>query len=368
METLFFIILIILGFLVLYFLISQKINRLNHKQSTDKDQQVVFSLMSDLRKEIQDFSGKSRSEIQNRLDKMDEMLDRGITRSSKVIEDQFRESRNLIKETSNKISRFEETNRKIAGFAGQLQSLENILKSPKQRGIVGEYFLETMLKNVFQPNQYKLQYKFQNGDIVDAVIYYNNKILPIDSKFSMESYNRMIEEKDSQRKKAYKKELVAGIKKRIDETSKYIRQKEDTFDFAFMFIPSEAVYYDMLSAQIGALKETSFDLIEYAYKKNVIPVSPTSFYAYLQTVLHGLSAIRMKESIDVFKKNIEKLDRHLKNYEVHFNKVGNHLSTTVNAYNNSSKEFAKIDKDVYRITEGKSGGKGEFEEIEKPSN
>ena len=354
------------GIAVILFFVNFKLKELKKPEQDDNQQKLMLSVINDLRKEVHDFSGSNRKEMQERLDKITDSLTHGISQSSEVMERQFRESRNLIKETAQKISQFEETNKQIAGFAGQLQSLENILRNPKQRGILGEYYLETMLKNVFEPGQYKMQYKFSNGDIVDAAIFYQKKILPIDSKFSMENYNRMTEEQDPERKKIIGRELILDLKKRINETSKYIRPKDNTFDFAFMYIPSEGMYYDMLVTKVGSLKEVSVNLIEYAYEHKVILVSPTSFYAYLQTILHGLKAIDMKESMSVIIKKVEQLDKHLKTYEVHYKRLGGNLSTTVNSYNKSSNEFAKIDKDVYRITDGEKGGKIKIEELDKP--
>ncbi|MBD3238543.1 MAG: DNA recombination protein RmuC [Candidatus Moranbacteria bacterium] len=360
------IILIVFGFAVIIYLVNRKFEELKQEQDKKNQDKLIMPLLSDLRQEVHKFSGQSRNEIQNRLDRISDLLSKGIDNSTQTIEKQFKESRNLIDQTARKIERFEQTNKKIADFAGQMQSLENILRNPKQRGVLGEYYLESMLKNVFEPDRYKMQYRFKNGDIVDAAIFYKKKILPIDSKFTLRQYNEMVEEVDPQKKQRLQKEIYASIKKRIDETAKYIRPKESTFDFAFMFIPSEGLYHDLLNAKIGELKQTADDLIDYAYRRKVILVSPTSFYAYLQTVLHGLSLVKMKESIGDFKKNIEKLDRHLKNYQVYFQKVGVHLATTVGAYNNSAKEFAKIDKDVYRISQGKSGGKVDVRELEKP--
>lgn len=351
---------IIGGFLSVLFFINIRIKALGNSANAQNDQRMLLAVLSELRRDVQSFSGESRKEVQSRLDKISEELNRGITHSSEAIERQFKESQSLIKETAEKITRFEETNKKIVDFAGQMQSLENVLKNPKHRGILGEYFLESMLKNVFDPTQYQMQFKFANGEVVDAAIFYQKKIIPIDSKFSLEDYNRMVQEKDVQRKKVLYRELALSIKKRIEETAKYIRLKENTYDFAVMFIPSEGVYYDMISTDVGTLKETAVDLIEYAHKKNVIIVSPSSFYAYLQTILHGLRAVEMRESMTGIIKKVEQMDKHLRTYEVYFKKVGDNLNQTVSNYNKSTKEFAKIDKDVYRITDGEAGRKGEI--------
>ncbi|MDD5693478.1 MAG: DNA recombination protein RmuC, partial [Patescibacteria group bacterium] len=241
------------------------------------------------------------------------------------------------------------------------------LKNPKQRGILGEYYLETLLKNLFQPNQYKMQYKFKDGSIADAVIFMSDKIIPIDSKFSLENYNKILEEKDPTRKESLEKAFKSDLKNRIDETSKYIKPRENTYDFAFMFIPSEGVYYDLLVNQVGAVKVNTRDLIEYAFKeKRVIIVSPTSFAAYLQTVLQGLKALAVEESIKEIVDNISKLGNHLSSYESYFQKLGTNLSTTVNMYNSANKEFGKIDKDITKIT-GESIG-SEILQIDKPTD
>jgi DNA recombination protein RmuC len=247
-----------------------------------------------------------------------------------------------------------------------LQSLENILKNPKQRGILGEYFLDTLLSHVLQPNQYKIQYTFDNGEIVDAVIFMQDKIVPIDAKFSLEKYNQIMECKDAAMREKLGKEFKMDVKNRIDETAKYIRPGEGTTDFAFMFIPAEGIYYNLLIYKVGNTDVRSEDLVEYAFKKRVIIVSPTSFFAYLQTVLQGLKALKMEESVKEVIKRVADLSRHLESYEVYVKKVGGHLSATVNAYNNASKEFKKIDKDVVKITDGSAGGSIQAELLDRP--
>jgi len=196
-----------------------------------------------------------------------------------------------------------------------------------------------------------MQYPFSDGTIVDAAVFVRDKIIPIDSKFSIENYNRLTEEKDPVERERLEKTFKNDLKLRIDETAKYVKPGEGTMDFAFMFIPHEAIYYDLLVAQVGAVKVNTRDLIEYAFKeKHVIIVSPTSFLAYLQTVLQGLKALQIEESAKEIKKRVEELGRHLITYEDFMNKIGKNLGTTVSAYNGASKEFKKIDKDVLRIT------------------
>jgi DNA recombination protein RmuC len=283
----------------------------------------------------------------------------------KQIQNQFSQSTQIVKDVTERLTKLDETNKQVMGFAEQLQSLENILKNPKQRGILGEYFLETLLKNVFAPNQYQMQYKFADGEIVDAIIRVKDNIIPIDSKFSLENYNKILAEKDPTRHEQLEKLFKQDLKNRIDETSKYIRPTEGTTDFAFMFIPSEGIYYDLLINQVGAVKVNTRDLIEYAFnEKKVIIVSPTSFYAYLQTVIHGLRKMQIEEQTKEIIKNVQKLQQHLLAYDDYMKKMGNNLGTTVNMYNSAYREFKKIDKDVLHISG--QGGQVETLEIEKP--
>jgi len=294
--------------------------------------------------------------IQNQINELNRTLDIKVGESTRAIERQFGESTKIIRDVTERLTKLDETNRQVMSFTDQLQSLQDVLKNPKQRGILGEYYLETLLKNVLPPGSYQMQYPFKDGTIVDAVVFVKDKIIPIDSKFSLENYNRLVEERDQIERERLEKSFKADLKNRIDETAKYVKPSEETMDFAFMFIPHEAIYYDLLVAQVGAVKVNTRDLIEYAFKeRHVIIVSPTSFLAYLQTVLQGLKALQIEESAKEIRKRVEDLGKHLGSYESYMKKLGGHLGTTVSMYNNAYKEFGKIDKDVMRIS-GEAAG------------
>ena len=307
--------------------------------------------------------------ILEQINELNRTVDKKIGENAKQMNESMKhqstESFNIIRDITEKLTRLDETNKQVVSFTDQLQSLQDILKNPKQRGILGEYYLETLLKNVLAPNQYKMQYEFKNGEIVDAVVLIKDKIIPIDSKFSLENYNRLIEARDPSEKERLEKAFVNDLKLRITETSKYIRPEEGTMDFAFMFIPHEAIYYDLLINKIGAVTEDTENLIQRsAGKYKVIIVSPTSFLAYLTTVLQALKAFQIEESAKDIKKNVENLQKHLVSYQEYQNKLGNALSTTVSHFERSNKEFKLINKDVVRITEVESDI--ELIEISKP--
>jgi DNA recombination protein RmuC len=293
--------------------------------------------------------------IQNQINEITKTLDGRLNESSKLMQNQFNESTKVITDITEKLTQLDNTSKQVLDLKAPLQNLEDILKNPKHRGILGEYQLELVLKNVLPPSTYKMQYDFGDGDIVDAAVFVKDKIIPIDSKFSLENYNRIVSEKEPVQRAKYEKEFKLDLKKRIDETAKYIKPGKGTMDFAFMFIPAEGIYYDLLVNQVGAVKVNTRDLIEYAFTdKHVIITSPTSFYAYLQMVLQGLNALKIEETAQEIKKRVEMLGRHIKSYEDYMKKMGGSLSTTVNHYNNASKEFKKVDKDVVKIAGGKS--------------
>lgn len=288
--------------------------------------------------------------LQKELHALRDTFDRKIGDSTRDINESMREqlrtSQKVVGDVTEKLTRLEETNRQVVSFSDQLQRLQDALTNTKQRGIVGEYYLETVLQNVLPEGGYKMQHYFENGEAVDAAVYVKDKIVPIDAKFSLENYNRMIEA-DAESRPAYEKAFVNDLKTVIKQTSKYIRPNEGTTDFAFMFIPSESIYYDLLTNKVGAAGESLIQRAAGEYK--VIIVSPTSFLAYLQTVLQGLRALQIEESAKDIRKRVEELGMHIGKYEDFYKKLGNTLSTTVNHYNAGYKELKKIDKDVTRI-------------------
>lgn len=281
---------------------------------------------------------------------MGDKLERNSLAMQTSVQKQLGESAKLVADVTQRLAKLDETNRRVVDVADELKTLQNVLQNPKQRGVFGEYYLQSVLENVLPPGQFQMQYKFSDGEIVDAVIFLEKgQMLPIDSKFSLENYNRMIVAVDKEEREKYLQRVKADLKGRIDETSKYIRPSEKTMDFAFMFIPSESLYYDLLINNVGT-GGSSRDLIEYAFRdKRVIIVSPTSFMAYLQTVLQGLRSLQIEEQAKDIQVRVGKLGQHIGKFEEYMQKLGGALGTTVNHYNAAHKELAKVDKDIVKI-------------------
>lgn len=325
---------------------------------------IIFLFLKNQKKPKDD---QSLLMLQNQLSDLKKTLDSSGAAQTEVLQKQFGQSAKIIRDVTERLTKLDETNKQVVNFADQLQNLQNILKNPKQRGVFGEYQLEMLLNNAFHPNQYKMQYNLGKDEktgkdlIVDAALFLGDKIIPIDSKFSLENYNRIVEENDPTKRQELEKAFKNDLKKRIDETAKYINPAQGTMEFAFMFIPAEGIFYDLLVNKVGAIKVNTRDLIDYAInEKKVHIVSPTTFYVTLQSLWHGMRAFKIQESTKEILKDVGQLSKHLIAYEDYLKKLGSNLGTTVNMYNFAYKEFKKIDKDVVRL----SGGKSEVEPIQ----
>ena len=326
---------IIVGFILLAFILSQRLRELKGGSSVELMKSDVTEL------------ARSIALLQQN---MGDKLDRGNMAMQTSVQRQLGESAKLIADVTQRLAKLDETNRRVVDVADELKTLQNVLQNPKQRGVFGEYYLESVLGNVLPPGQFQMQYKFNDGEIVDAAIFLEKgQVLPVDSKFSLENYNRMIEATDKVERDRLMLKVKADLKGRIDETSKYIRPSEKTMDFAFMFIPSESLYYDLLINNVGT-GGSSRDLIEYAFRdKHVIIVSPTSFMAYLQTVLQGLRSLQIEVQAKDIQVRVGQLGQHIGKFEEYMQKLGSSLSATVNHFNAAHKELGKVDKDVIKI-------------------
>ena len=323
--------------------------------------------IQNIRKEINDNSERSRLEIESKLKIINKEISDFQVSSKSTMQKQFADSNKIIKDVTNELAKIKGTNEQVLSFANQMKSLEKILGNQKQRGIFGEIQLENLLSNVLPPEIFQMQYSFKNGEMVDAIIKVNENIIPIDAKFSLDNYNRMIESTDENEIKVFEKKFKEDIKSRIDETSKYIKPQEKTLDYAFMFIPADGLYQDLLNSRVGSLKINSNELVSYAYLKKVMIVSPMSLFPMLQITMKALNNLKFEKEIDTVIKNVRNLSNHLASYQLYHDKLGNTLKTVVNHYNKSSDEFGKIDKDISRISNGKIKLNLENEIIDKPN-
>ena len=322
---------------------------------------LLQNQMEHLTRAIYSKLGESRKEMQ-------EAVRTQFSESQRLIRDINDQMTSHLLSVKKEVAEVGESSKQVFTLAEQLQNLEKVLKHQKQRGNLGEASLELSLANILPPTAYSMQHLFKNGDQVDAIIRTKEGIIPIDAKFSLDNYNRIINETDETRRAELETLFRNDLKKRIDETAKYIRPEEETLPFAFMYIPAEGIYYDLLVNEVGAIKVNTRSLIDYAYNdKKVIIVSPTTFAAYLQSVLYGFKAFKIEEHAMKIEKQVGMLTKHLNAYQEYFTKVGSSLSTTVNHYDKAQKEFVKIDKDVFKITGGQESIGFETVAFEKPN-
>lgn len=329
---------IVVGFGLVIYIVNQRLKELKGGSSVELMKADVTELsrtIALLQKDMGDKLERSNASVQQSMER------------------QLGQSAKLVADVTERLAKLDETNRRVVDVADELKTLQNVLSNPKQRGGLGEYYLETVLANVLPPHVYETQYKFKDGEIVDAVIRLDkDRLIPIDSKFSLENYNRLIATTDKTARDVLVKTFKNDLKKRIDETSKYIRPRENTLDYAFMFIPSEAIYYDLLANDVGATGTNARDLIEYAFiDKKVIIVSPTTLLAYLQTVMQGLRSLQIEEQAKDIQKHVAELGKHIAAHETYMQKLGNTLATTVGHFNNAHKSLARMDKDVVKIAD-----------------
>jgi len=349
MEYLFIAIVLAGSLFGIYFLIKKQIN----KNSQDNSKELESKLESF----IEAFKLTSAENLNKQL--------QDSKQDQKNMEIRFSETINKL---TKELEKIKGTNEQVLTFANQMKTLEKILGNQKQRGILGEIQLENLLANVLPPELFQMQYSFNNGEAVDAVIKVGEFIIPIDAKFSLDNYNKMIESDETETDKLndLEKKFKNDIKNRIDETAKYIRPNEGTVDYAYMFIPADGLYQDLLNNKVGSLKINQRDLVSYAYQKKVMIVSPMSLFPMLQVTNKALNNMKVEESINEIQMNIEKLGNHLNAYLTYHEKLGNSISTVVNQYNVTNKEFKKIDKDITKLTSNRSTIGIETENIEKP--
>lgn len=339
---------------LLLYLIVQKTNN-----SNDGANHMLKADLTELNKGVLELKDSLNEKISDKLDKSQKHMSDSIQR-------QFEQSAKIITDISGRLTKLDETNKRVVDVADELKSLQNVLQNPKQRGVLGEFYLKQILENMLPPGTFELQYRMGEGLIVDAVIKLDDKLLPIDSKFSLENYNRLVEAK-AENRPALEKTFKEDLKKRIDETAKYILPKKGTLNQALMFIPSEAIYYDLLANKVGAAGVNGRDLMHYAaVEKRVTVVGPSTLSAMLQIVSQGLSSLEIQKDTEIIRKNVEQLGKHLRGFDGYMQKLGGSLSSTVGHFNSAHKELGRVDKDVIKI----AGGNAEIEPLllEKPSD
>jgi DNA recombination protein RmuC len=239
------------------------------------------------------------------------------------------------------LGKVEATTREVLDKARSIASLEDLLRAPKFRGGMGEFFLGDLLGQILPPACFTLQHRFKSGEKVDAAININDRLVPVDAKFPLENFKKYIQEVDEKNKEAMRRKFVADVKKHIDDiATKYILPEEGTYDFALMYIPAENVYYETI------LKEEALDeergLYSHAIRKRVIPVSPNSFFAYLQVIVYGLKGMEIEKSAHLIYQTLAQLRGDLTRFQNDFQVLGTHLVNAKTRFDEAEKRLVKF--------------------------
>lgn len=233
-----------------------------------------------------------------------------------------------------------EATRRMEQVGRDISGLEQILRAPKIRGGFGELLLERLLAEILPVGGYRVQHGFRSGDKVDAVIAVGDRLVPVDAKFPLENFRRWLEEPDEERRRPHRRAFLRDVRNRVDEIAKkYILPDEGTFDFALMYIPAENVYYEVI------LRDEDADdpVLSYALGKRVIPVSPNSFYAYLQVILLGLRGLRVEQNAREILGALTRLQGDTARFREHFDTLGRHITNAKNKYDEATTALARLE-------------------------
>ena len=312
-----------------------KTKQLENQQNSMAQQQQLFL--------------NSQNQMSSQMNQMMTYMGQNLSSTQGNITKQLDNSNRIISDIHTKLGTLETTAKNMQDIGKNISSLQDILQAPKLRGNLGEYLLEELLKQIFPAANYAVKYSFKNGTQVDAIIRLGDGIVPVDSKFPLESFQRLVDADNEESKKQFKKEFISSVKKRIDEiASKYINPAEHTFDFAMMYIPAENVFYETIIND--SLTNKDYELLNYAMQKHVIPVSPNSFYAYLMALVYGLKGFKIEQEAKTILGELSLVQDKFGKFYSEYALVGKHLSNAIGKYNDTEKSAEKLNDQVNRIT------------------
>jgi DNA recombination protein RmuC len=278
---------------------------------------------------------KISSQVNERLNQMNQSLQE----ANKIIGQNLGSATSVFGNVKEQLGKLEKTNQQIVEISKDISSLQELLRAPKFRGSMGEVLLENILSQVLPVGHYQMQYRFKSAEAVDAVIRIGERLVPIDAKFTLENFQKIQDTQDEQLKNTFRRKFIQDVKNRVDEiASKYILPQENTYDFALMYIPAENVYYETI------IKE---DIFSYSMSKKVIPVSPNTFYAYLQVICLGLKGLKIEENAKNILKSLSALSIEINKFKDDFDVLGKHICGASAKYEDSQK---RLDKFTERLT------------------
>lgn len=351
--------LVIVIAVVFIFLLEKRWKKFVEEVRTDQSSQPMWLSMQNqieqLRVQMGDGLNKNilllteqQRAVNEQLRGITEQVNRQLLDSSGEISKRLDNAARVIGDLQKNIGELSEASRQIFEVGKNIATLQEILQPPKLRGGLGEQFLGELLSQVLPPQFFTLQYMFSNGERVDAVVRLGEKLVPIDSKFPLDNFKRIIECKTEEERKAYQKTFYRDVKKHIDDiASKYIVPNEGTYDFALLYIPAENVYYETITKDDSFGEEKG--ILNYALKKKVIPVSPNSFYAYLQVIVLGLKGLQVEKDAQKILALLSSLKKDLGGFQEDFQLVGRHITNAMNKFEEARRRLDKFNFKLEQI-------------------
>jgi len=257
---------------------------------------------------------------------------------SKTVGERIADTTKVFGEVKERLGELTQRTKEIQEVGKNISGLQDILRAPKFRGGFGELLLERLLADILPRDNYSLQYRFQNGETVDAVIRIGGNLVPIDSKFPLEDFERIVTAESEQEKVALRRQFTRTIKGHIDDVTKYILPDENTFDFALMYIPAENVYYETVLR--GQAEES--EIYSYSLQKRVIPVSPNSFYAYLQVIILGLKGLHIEKTARDILGHLGRLQGDLQDFQEDYSTLGGHIRHAATKYEEAATKLTRL--------------------------
>jgi DNA recombination protein RmuC len=322
------------------------------RQSSERSIQSLTSLIASQTQTTQQTLASVSSEVSQRLDLITrQVADRlaensgALLSTSKEVNDRISSVQTTFAGLQKQVGEMTAQSRQLAELSHSIAQLQNVFSAPKLRGGFGETQLETLLATVFARDQFAMQYRFPSGDIADAVLHFPQGMVAVDSKFSLENFRRISQAPSEADAKAARRDFIKDVRRRVDEVAaKYIRPADGTVPFALMYIPAENVYYEAVIRD-----GDDNDLYEYCLSRRVVPVSPNTLYAYLQTILVGLNSMRVSQRAESVLKEIQSLELELEKFNDVYGKLGTHLKNATRAYDDGTRELSKLESRVQSL-------------------
>jgi len=329
----------------MFILVFRPKNTQNDSQSFALLQQQVDSL----RKQVSDSLNANSQALTQQLNSVIGIVNNQLNTVNKTLGDRLENTSRVVGEVQKGLGSLSQSTERILEVGRDISSLQEILKAPKLRGTLGELFLGELLSQVLHSSNFSLQYKFKSGETVDAVIKIGDRLVSVDSKFPLENFLKYCQSGTDEEKKISRKKFTVDVKKHIDSIAeKYILPDENTFDFALMYIPAENVYYETITKNEIT---DELPISSYALQKRVVPVSPNSFYAYLQVIILGLNGLQVEKNARLILETLQRLKGDFERFKSEFDILGKHLNSAKSKYEDSEKRLSKFEEKLASSSE-----------------